>query len=65
MNGIKEDIKAIGVLDSESAVYQEAIFNLSARLKTLQVNSANYKLCYGQSLYLRDPPYKVRYHYTN
>ncbi|CAK9180657.1 unnamed protein product [Ilex paraguariensis] len=36
MNGIKEDIKSIGVLDSGSPVYQEALFNLSTRLKTLQ-----------------------------
>ncbi|KAA8538991.1 hypothetical protein F0562_025683 [Nyssa sinensis] len=35
MNGIKEDIKSIGVLDSGSPVYQEAISNLSTRLKTL------------------------------
>ncbi|KAA8539083.1 hypothetical protein F0562_025775 [Nyssa sinensis] len=36
MNGIKEDIKSIGVLDSGSPVYQEALSNLSTRLKTLQ-----------------------------
>ncbi|XP_059628448.1 uncharacterized protein LOC132271171 [Cornus florida] len=36
MNGIREDIKSIGVLDSGSPVYQEALFNLSTRLKTLQ-----------------------------
>lgn len=36
MNGIKEDIKAIGVLDSGSPVYQEALLNLSTRLRTLQ-----------------------------
>eukprot|EP00262_Sarcandra_glabra_P018889 TRINITY_DN6936_c0_g1_i1.p1 TRINITY_DN6936_c0_g1~~TRINITY_DN6936_c0_g1_i1.p1 ORF type:complete len:225 (+),score=33.02 TRINITY_DN6936_c0_g1_i1:90-677(+) len=36
MNGIKEDIKSIGVLDAGSPVYQEAMANLSSRLKTLQ-----------------------------
>ncbi|XP_052174727.1 uncharacterized protein LOC127789777 [Diospyros lotus] len=35
MNGIKEDIKSIGVLDSGDAVYQEAVCNLSARLQKL------------------------------
>ncbi|KAL2525998.1 Hemerythrin domain-containing protein [Abeliophyllum distichum] len=36
MNGIKEDIKSIGVLDSGSSVYQEFLSNLSLRLKTLK-----------------------------
>ncbi|XP_010245450.1 PREDICTED: uncharacterized protein LOC104588984 isoform X2 [Nelumbo nucifera] len=36
MNGIKEEIKSIGVLEAGSAPYQEALFDLSARLKTLQ-----------------------------
>ncbi|KAJ0044539.1 hypothetical protein Pint_05812 [Pistacia integerrima] len=36
MNGIKEDIKSIGVLDSGTPVYQEALYNLSARLKSLE-----------------------------
>ncbi|OVA10012.1 hemerythrin/HHE cation-binding motif [Macleaya cordata] len=36
MNGIKEDIKSIGVLDAGNPVYQEGLFNLSSRLKTLQ-----------------------------
>ncbi|KAF5729403.1 hypothetical protein HS088_TW21G01568 [Tripterygium wilfordii] len=36
MNGIKEDIKAIGVLDSGSAARQEALSNLCTRLKSLQ-----------------------------
>ncbi|CAA2973695.1 uncharacterized protein LOC111381013 [Olea europaea var. sylvestris] len=36
MNGIKEDIKSIGVLDSGSPVYQEFVSNLSSRLKTLK-----------------------------
>ncbi|KAK3036697.1 hypothetical protein RJ639_031565 [Escallonia herrerae] len=36
MNGIKEDIKAIGVLDSGTPVYQEALSGLPPRLKTLQ-----------------------------
>ncbi|GFZ11252.1 hypothetical protein Acr_22g0006500 [Actinidia rufa] len=38
MNGIKEDIKSIGVLDSGNPAYQEALSNLSSRLKTLQDN---------------------------
>lgn len=37
MNGIKEDIKSIGVLDSGKPVYQEALSNLKTRLKTLKV----------------------------
>lgn len=37
MNGINEDIKAFGVLDSGNPVYLEALKNLSTRLKTLQV----------------------------
>lgn len=40
MNGIKEDIKSIGVLDSGSPVYQEFVSNLSSRLKTLKVSFA-------------------------
>ncbi|KAF8397909.1 hypothetical protein HHK36_016834 [Tetracentron sinense] len=36
MNGIKEDIKSIGVLEAGSHGYQEALFNLSTRLRTLQ-----------------------------
>ncbi|KAK1396583.1 Hemerythrin/HHE cation-binding motif [Heracleum sosnowskyi] len=36
MNGINEDIKAFGVLDSGNPVYLEALKNLSTRLKTLQ-----------------------------
>lgn len=36
MNGIKEDVKSVGVLDSGSPVYQEALSNLSSRLKSLQ-----------------------------
>ncbi|XP_019151352.1 PREDICTED: uncharacterized protein LOC109148057 [Ipomoea nil] len=39
MNGIKEDIKSVGVLDSGDPVYQEALSNLSTRLKTLQEHS--------------------------
>ncbi|XP_044461338.1 uncharacterized protein LOC123192757 [Mangifera indica] len=35
MNGIKEDIKSIGVLDSGTLIYQEALYNLSTRLKSL------------------------------
>lgn len=37
MNGIKEDIKSLGVLDSGSPIYQEALSNLSTRLKSLRV----------------------------
>lgn len=37
MNGIKEDIKSIGVLDNGSPAYQEAFSNLSKRLKSLLV----------------------------
>lgn len=36
LNGIKEDIKSIGVLDTGSPVYQEALSNLSDRLKILK-----------------------------
>ncbi|XP_074366360.1 uncharacterized protein LOC141707218 [Apium graveolens] len=36
MNGINEDIKAFGVLDSGNPVYLEVLKNLSTRLKTLQ-----------------------------
>ncbi|OAY45734.1 uncharacterized protein LOC110618465 [Manihot esculenta] len=35
MNGIKEDIKSIGVLDTGSPDYREALCNLSTRLKSL------------------------------
>ncbi|KAJ8630483.1 hypothetical protein MRB53_023806 [Persea americana] len=35
MNGIKEDIKSIGVLDAGSLDYQEAMSNLSSRLNIL------------------------------
>lgn len=36
MNGIKEDIKSIGVLNVDSPVYAEALLNLFTRLKKLQ-----------------------------
>lgn len=36
MNGVKEDIKSTGVLESGSPIYLEALFNLSTRLKSLQ-----------------------------
>ncbi|KAI3793547.1 hypothetical protein L1987_36166 [Smallanthus sonchifolius] len=36
MNGIKEDIKTIIVLDSGSSSCQEALFSLSTRIKSLQ-----------------------------
>lgn len=39
MNGIKEDIKSIGVLDSGSPAYQEALLSLSTRLSSLQVRT--------------------------
>ncbi|KAJ4972334.1 hypothetical protein NE237_005433 [Protea cynaroides] len=38
MNGIKEAIKSIGVLEAGNLVYQEALFDLLNRLKTLQDN---------------------------
>ncbi|KAL5976352.1 hypothetical protein ACLOJK_020683 [Asimina triloba] len=38
MNGIKEDIKSIGVLEPCSPAFQEAMLTLSARLKTLLDN---------------------------
>ena len=38
MNGIKEVIKSVGVLDCGSPGYREALSNLSSRLKLLQVN---------------------------
>ena len=37
MNGIREDIKSIGVLDTGSHDYREALRNLSTRLKSLLV----------------------------
>jgi len=40
MNGIKEVIKSVGVLDSGSPDYHEALYSLSSRLKSLQVCSA-------------------------
>ncbi|KAK6929056.1 Hemerythrin-like [Dillenia turbinata] len=38
MNGIKEDIKSVTVLDIGGPGYREALINLSTRLKTLQSN---------------------------
>jgi hypothetical protein len=38
MNGIKEIIKSVGVLNSGSPDFQEALYNLSARLKLLLVS---------------------------
>ncbi|ERN13011.1 uncharacterized protein LOC18441248 [Amborella trichopoda] len=38
MNGIREQIKSIGVLESGSPVYEEAFLNLSARLNDLQAH---------------------------
>ncbi|KAF6171944.1 hypothetical protein GIB67_011841 [Kingdonia uniflora] len=35
MNGIKEYIKSIGVLEIEDSTYQDALFDLSTRLETL------------------------------
>jgi len=40
MNGIKEVIKSVGVLDSGSPDYQEALYSLFTRLKSLLVCSA-------------------------
>lgn len=37
MNGIKEDIKTIIVLDSGSSSLHDALFSVSTRLKSLQV----------------------------
>ncbi|KAK1275404.1 hypothetical protein QJS04_geneDACA011743 [Acorus gramineus] len=39
MNGIKEDIKAVGVMDSWTPAYQEALVDLVGRLRTLQENT--------------------------
>lgn len=36
MNGIKEDIKSIGVMEYGSATYKEALCTLAMRLKSLQ-----------------------------
>lgn len=38
MNGIKEAIKSIGVLDAGTPNHREALYNLSARLEKLQEN---------------------------
>nr|XP_027102583.1 uncharacterized protein LOC113723811 [Coffea arabica] len=43
MNGIKEDIKSIGVLDLGSPVYQEALFNLANRFKMLKNNCQHFE----------------------
>lgn len=37
MNGIKEDIKSIGVLDPCTPASQEAMASIASRLKVLQV----------------------------
>ncbi|XWS65670.1 hypothetical protein CRYUN_Cryun05aG0133400 [Craigia yunnanensis] len=37
MNGIKEDMKSIGVMDHGTPAYNEGLSNLSIRLKSLQV----------------------------
>ncbi|KAG5019983.1 hypothetical protein JHK87_015838 [Glycine soja] len=36
MNGIKEVIKSVGVLDSSNLDYHEALYNLSSQVKSLQ-----------------------------
>lgn len=41
MNGIKEIIKSIEVLDSRSPNYRETLCNLSNRLNSFQVNKPN------------------------
>lgn len=38
MNGIREDIKSIGVMDLGTLDYEEALFSVSARLKILRDN---------------------------
>ncbi|KAL2324038.1 hypothetical protein Fmac_023096 [Flemingia macrophylla] len=40
MNGIREVIKSVGVLDSGTPDYQEALSSLSTRFKSLQASSA-------------------------
>lgn len=45
LNGIKEDIKSIGVLDTGSPLYQEALSNLAERFKMLKVNKFLMKSC--------------------
>lgn len=54
MNGIKEDIKSIGVLDLGSPVYQEALLNLSNRLKKLKVRSVVSKFNWSSSTSVKD-----------
>lgn len=44
MNGIKEIIKSVEVLDSRSLNYKETLYNLSNRLKSLQVIDPTQKL---------------------
>lgn len=39
LNGIKEDIKSIGVLDTGTPSYQEALSNLVNRFKKLKVKN--------------------------
>jgi len=41
MNGIKEIIKSVEVLDSTSPNYRETLYNLSTRLNSFQVNKPN------------------------
>lgn len=41
MNGIKEIIKSIEVLESSSPKYRDVLYTLSARLKSLQVFKPN------------------------
>lgn len=41
MNGIKEIIKSIEVLDSGSPNYSETLYNLSIKLNSFQVNKSN------------------------
>jgi len=41
MNGIKEIIKSVEVLDSGSPNYRETLYNLSTRLNSFQVNKPN------------------------
>lgn len=50
MNGIKEDIKSIEVMDNGSPAYQEALSNFSKRLKSLQVMSTASSLLYAYNI---------------
>ncbi|XP_021730542.1 uncharacterized protein LOC110697481 isoform X2 [Chenopodium quinoa] len=42
MNGIKEDIKSVGVLNVGTSIHREALCSLTARLQTLQENCSQH-----------------------